>query len=157
MKVIRSSAKRVTVELGAREKELLLNLLELYPVVPADYQRVTRGAAHAAQEEAQKLLNEALAEQRLESKKRLQRLLQETGAFQETVEGRFRLNLTNERVEWLLQVLNDIRVGSWIALGSPEGKTAFLPHLSSPHLWSMEVAGLFQMSLLSGLERADET
>lgn len=156
MKIIRSSAKKITLELGAREKELLLNLLGLYPVVPSDYAKVTKGAGKEGQEEAQRLLDEALAEQRAENKKQLQRLLEDEGAFGKTAEGRFRLNLTEEKVEWLLQVLNDIRVGSWIALGCPEGKTAFLSHLSSPHLWSMEVAGLFQMSLLSGLEGPED-
>ena len=30
------------------------------------------------------------------------------------------LTLSGPEIEWLLQVLNDVRVGSWIALGSPD-------------------------------------
>ena len=33
-----------------------------------------------------------------------------------------RLSLSQADLEWLLQILNDIRVGSWVILGSPEEK-----------------------------------
>jgi len=48
----------------------------------------------------------------------------------------------------LLQVLNDVRIGSWIELGSPERPLEALGAKTAPAVWAMEMAGAFQMSLL---------
>jgi hypothetical protein len=59
-------------------------------------------------------------------------------------------------MEWLLQVLNDVRVGSWLLLGSPDGPAetlAKLSHETASHFWSMEVAGQFQMVLINAMNR----
>ena len=54
----------------------------------------------------------------------------------------------------VLQVLNDVRVGSWIALGSPEvlyDENIPLNDKPTPHLQSMEIAGAFEMIFLNSL------
>jgi hypothetical protein len=51
----------------------------------------------------------------------------------------------------VLQVLNDIRVGSWVQLGEPNINTRELPELSEQNMqyaWAIEMAGLFQHTLL---------
>ena len=100
----------------------------------------------------QQLLDEALAEQRAENKKQLQALLADPRRFEHTETGA-RLSLSPAEAEWLLQVLNDIRVGSWVILGSPEEKPAELTAANAPHFLAMEMAGYFQMQLLEALER----
>jgi hypothetical protein len=53
-----------------------------------------------------------------------------------------------------LQVLNDVRVGSWIALGSPDteqGEKILLTEETAPRVRSMEVAGAFEAVLLEAL------
>jgi hypothetical protein len=63
--------------------------------------------------------------------------------------------LTEHQIEWLLQVLNDIRVGSWLALGSPDekqGKQLRLNLQSAQYLWTMELCGQFESALLSARE-----
>ena len=100
----------------------------------------------------QRLLDEALAEQRAENKKQLQALLADPRRFEHTETGA-RLSLSPAEVEWLLQVLNDIRVGSWVILGSPEEKPAELNAANAPHFLAMEMAGYFQMQLLEALGR----
>jgi hypothetical protein len=152
MKVIRTSAEEVVLELGKWEKQLLFKILGLYPLIPSSYQKLTRGAAIEDSAGAQKLLDEALEEQRTENKKRLRSLLEDPGGVEKQSSGRFRMNLNFESMEWLLQVLNDIRVGSWIALGSPEDKPVSLDQEALPHVWAMEIAGLFQASFLKALE-----
>jgi hypothetical protein len=62
-------------------------------------------------------------------------------------------------MEWLLQVFNDIRVGSWVLLGSPEDniEAALVDADSARIFWDMEMAGNFQMQLLAALEgRAED-
>jgi len=43
-------------------------------------------------------------------------------------------------------------VGSWILLGSPDGKPLELTPVTAPHFVAMERAGYFQMQLLEALE-----
>jgi hypothetical protein len=64
------------------------------------------------------------------------------------------LSLKISEAEWLLQVLNDIRVGSWLRLGSPDRTEEFMAALSeqtAPYFWAMEVSGHFQMVLVHAL------
>jgi len=152
MKVIRASAEELVLELGKWEKQLLFKVLGQYPLIPSSYHKLTRGSGLVDHLGAQNMLDEALAEQRVENKKRLQSLLHSPSTVAKTDGGRFRLNINIEEMEWLLQVLNDVRVGSWIALGSPDNKAVSLDERASPHLWTMEIAGLFQASFLHALE-----
>jgi hypothetical protein len=70
------------------------------------------------------------------------------------VERQTRLTLTNVEIDWLLQVLNDIRVGLWLKLGSPDQEVEFLgtkPEEVRDHSL-MQLAGHFQSFLLYSLE-----
>ncbi len=83
----------------------------------------------------------------------LQALLADPQRFEDLETG-CRLSLGQADLEWLLQILNDIRVGNWILLGSPEERREVLNAKTAPHLWAMEMAGWFEMSLLEALGRA---
>jgi hypothetical protein len=109
-------------------------------------------------EASQRLLDEALTEQRSENKNQLKAFLEAPQRFQERETG-CRFALSSSEAEWLLQILNDIRVGSWIILGSPEQKSQLrlLNEQTAPHFWAMEMAGCFQMELLAGLAGRRET
>ena len=53
--------------------------------------------------------------------------------------------------EWLLQVLNDVRVGSWIALGSPAEHPEMEPEMSKQtmsHVMTMDIAAFFEMGFM---------
>jgi hypothetical protein len=151
VKVIRSTKDRLVFHLGRREQQLLLAVLKLYPCIPPAHQPLSKSAGLPDPEASQQLLDEALAEQRTESKRQLQALLSDTQRLQEHPDG-WRLSLSASEVEWLLQVLNDIRVGSWVSLGSPEKKLGKLTKTTAPRLWAMEMAGFFQMDLLHAIE-----
>ena len=145
MKLIRRSNDSLELQLPAREKELLWQLLRLYPRIPSSYQRLTRAAN--SDEASQRLLDEALAETRAENKRALHALLNDPQRLTQQ-EGTWRLKLSSGDLEWLLQVLNDIRVGSWVHLGSPETPLKVLNTETAPDVWAMEMAGSFQMRLL---------
>jgi hypothetical protein len=151
MKLIRASAKRFWFQLGKREMDRLSTVLKFYPCIPSAYPRLTKSTGLPDAEASQKLLDEALAEQRTENKKRLAAFLDDPKRLAETAGG-WQLSLTSGDFEWLLQVLNDIRVGSWVILGSPEQRIESVNARTAPHLWAMEVAGSFQMGFLEEVE-----
>ena len=152
MKFVGTVRKRLAFHLSKRERHLLLQLLKLYPCIPpAHHQPLSRSAKLPDHEASQRLLDEALAEHRAENKKQIQRLLARPGRFKEHSAG-FRLSLSPPELEWLLQVLNDIRIGNWVILGSPEEKFGVLNEQTAPHLWAMEFAGYFETHLLEAFD-----
>ncbi len=150
MKLIGTQKDQLILQFGRREKELLLLVLQLYPRIPPAHHKIS--AKSKLDPSNQQLLDEALAEQRTSNRQQLSALLSQTGRWTEHHQG-WRLALAPAEVEWLLQVLNDIRVGSWVLVGSPETlEPAVLNEETAPHLWAMEIAGAFQMGLLHILE-----
>ena len=150
MKLLRATEIRLLFQLGPREERLLRQVLKLYPRVPSAHQVLSKSGRLPDGEANQRLLDEALAEQRAENKQELLALLADPRRFAQTETGG-RLSLLPGEVEWLLQVLNDIRVGSWIVLGSPEDKVPELNDTTAPNFLAMEMAGYFQAQLLEAL------
>ncbi len=151
MKLVRQTKTRLLFHLGHRETHLLTHILKLYPRVPPAHHRLTRSGQLPDREANQRLLDEALAEQRAENRNQLRALLADPRRFATTDAGS-RLSLSPAEVEWLMQVLNDIRVGSWVLLGSPEEKFPAVNDSTAPNYVAMEMAGYFQMQLLEALE-----
>ncbi len=84
-------------------------------------------------------------------------MLNQATRLQET-DGAHRLTLSSPQMEWLLQVLNDIRVGSWLILGEPDekkGKPIELNDANARYYAAMEFCGLFQMTLLDAFQRSN--
>jgi hypothetical protein len=151
VRVIRTSKEEITVELSKREKLLLIKILELYPMVPSAHQQLSRGGGPTDQQSSQRLLDEALAEHREENRGHLREFLGDPRTFEQQRSG-CRMHLHQGNLELLLQILNDIRVGCWIALGSPEEKLSVLDPKMAPQFWGMEVAGFIEASLLEAWE-----
>ena len=153
MKLIKREGENFVLHIGRRERRLLFEVLKLYPLVPAAHHRVSQTAKQ--NDEHQTLLEEALSERRQENKRQLVAMLHEEQRFKETDAG-YRLTLSAPQMEWLLQVLNDIRVGSWLILGEPDekkGKPVALTSENARHYAAMEFCGLFQMTLLDAVEQ----
>jgi hypothetical protein len=151
VRFIRVTQEAFVFQFSTREKRLLLELLELYPQVPLAHKAISKGSQLPDQATTQRLLNEALAEQRSQNKRQLKALVSNPRTWKPE-DGHWLLTLAKTDLEWILQVLNDIRVGSWIQLGSPEAVSLTVPPESAPHLWAMELAGAFQMAFLHTLE-----
>ena len=152
MRLLRTTKDKYLFYLSNRDKELFLKILSLYPRVPVAHQHLSKTGAVPQQDEAQRLLDEALAEQRNEHKHRLQTFLAGTDRFEPLGNG-WRFSLSPGDLEWLLQILNDVRVGSWISLGSPEPKLELdaLNEKTARDFWAMEMAGAFQVVLLEAV------
>ncbi len=149
MKLLRREPGMVVFSLGKRQKRQLLEVLSLYPRVPSTEYKISRnGLPDMA--EGQRLLDEALAEQRTENKRLLRDFLADPGRFPAAAPWTMRLPDTS--LEWLLQILNEVRVGSWVAIGSPEGGVlSVLSAKTAPDIWAMEIAGYFQACLLEAI------
>ncbi len=151
MKLLRTGKDGCVFQFSPREKHLLLGTLHLYPLVPAAHHRLSKDGQGPNAEDNQRLLEAALAEQREENRKQVLAMLNKPQRFRETNSG-FELTLTPAQMEWLLQVLNDVRVGSWLALGEPEPDEE--PEMTEPnakyHL-ALQVCGMFQSALLAAL------
>jgi hypothetical protein len=135
-------------QLAAREKDLLFEMLQHYPLVPVGHQRLTRAAA-AQSDENQRLLEESLAEHRAANRRQVEALLKTPERFVKRSRGLL-LTLATAEVECLLQVLNDIRVGSWLALGEPdESRPPEITPENFRFAVAMEVCGAFESVLLA--------
>jgi hypothetical protein len=155
VKLIKSDEYNFVFHISKREKQLLFEILQVYPLVESNYQRLSKTAEPAQVKVDQQLLEEALSAQHRENKTQLRRFLNDEERFAEDKPG-YRFTLESHQMEWLLQVLNDVRVGNWLLLGSPDPaqkKTLQVNKQSAPHLWAMELSGYFQMVLLEALSR----
>jgi len=153
--LIRRTGRNFVFLISPREKRLLFEVLALYPLIPADHHKVSRTAAAKESAENQKLLEEALAERKRENKRALLAMLDGERRLKETGDGHH-LTLGRSEMEWLLQVLNDIRVGSWLVLGEPDAKKGRSIKLNAGNLRyfaTLEFCGLFEMTLLDTFER----
>jgi hypothetical protein len=138
----------------AREEALLLAVLRLYPVVQNSYHHLSKDSQNASSAE-QRLLEESMAQQRATHRRKLDELFLSPHRFFKDAPGERRLALTREQFEWLLQVLNDIRVGSWIKLGCPDLQKDAPPELTRANaraLQSMQLSGQFQSALLEAVK-----
>jgi hypothetical protein len=152
VKLRKTDQGQFVFQLGKREKLLLFEVLKFYPLIPASHAcgGRTKGTADGA---SYKLMEEALSEQRHENKRQLQAMLEDPLRFTEQ-DGGWKFSMNQGELEWLLQVLNDIRVGSWLMVGSPDPKDQRRVELSghnAPYFWAMELCGHFEGVLLHAL------
>jgi hypothetical protein len=149
-RVTARTARTYSFRLTEGEKEMLLTILKLYPVMDASHHQLSRGP-QSIRPEQQEWLEEAMQAQREEHRQKVACFFQPRARFFKTGKAGPRLVLKGEEMEWLLRVLNDIRVGSWIRLGRPEMDATRLLTLNSKeavHLAAMELSGYFESALL---------
>jgi hypothetical protein len=153
MELIKKDSKNFIFQFSKRERGLLLDILDLYPLVPDSYHKISKSGGMENVEEAQQMLEEALAERKKENKKLLERLLSDPNRLKTTAHY-CRWLVPVDQAEWLLQVFNDIRVGSWFILGCPdpgENQPIQIDEKNARYYVAMEVCGYFQSVLLESL------
>ncbi len=151
MKLLKADGEKFSFQMARDERRVFCQVLRLYPLIPIAHHQLSKSGAAG---ENQQLLEEALAAQRAENKKRVMALFAAKTRFQANKDG-WRLSLGAAQVEWLLQVLNDVRVGAWLAAGSPDGPVetvAAWNEKTAPYFWALEVSGHFQAALLKALD-----
>ena len=156
MKLIQRKGSEFVFEFGKREKEMLGAVLCLYPMLNPDHHEISKTPdTSTAVQESQALLREAMAQARAENKAQVARFLADKN-WRPVASGQWRVTLHGEQMEWLLQVLNDVRVGCWVRLGKPDpdqGNMAPPTAENLPYMGAMELSGLFQTLLLHAMEQ----
>jgi hypothetical protein len=140
-------------DLNPKEKLLLREALAAYPVLDPAYQTLSKSASPEQLQASRELLREALAAQQEENRRMLRDMF--GAARSPASSGRWQFTLDGRQVESLLQVLNDVRVGHWQALGCPDASAEARLEPTLPHLRSlllMRLSGHFQTLLLEALE-----
>jgi hypothetical protein len=155
VKFFNASADAYSFEFDLREKQMLFQVLGQYPLVPVVHHRLSRlGSPPAAPgQDQQAWLEESLAAHREETRQRVRRLMANPGNFPPKGGG-FRWTAARADMEWMLQVLNDVRVGSWLALGSPDlevARQAAPKQEALAHWVTMDIAGGFETIFIAVL------
>ncbi len=152
MRLVETRPDGYVFEMGRKEHGILLDVLRRYPVIPENY------AGSRPQENSYSvldvnLLREALAEVRKENRTVLENWIRNEEVWSKSATG-WIFTIGSGELEWLLQMLNDVRVGSWILLGSPElgTKEDLEPKAENLELaWAVDMAGFFQQTLIESL------
>lgn len=153
MKLLRSGQEKFLFEISREEMALLRHVLKRYPLVPATHHRLSHDRHIRNRDENQHLLEEALKAQRLENRQQLEFLLNEPNRFVECAAG-WRVGFSRGEIEWLLQVLNDVRIGSWLALGSPDQQQEIQKRRNQQTAQlalTMDLAACFEMAFLQAI------
>jgi hypothetical protein len=107
---------RVVFRFERGEREMFAQVLAMFPIKKDPMRAISQDR------EAQALLEKTLGEQRAKAREEAERLLRTNGEL--VIDADFNeywdLRLTEGEVEVLLQMLNNIRVGTWYELGCPE-------------------------------------
>lgn len=152
MKLLERHPDKLVFGLAAREKSLLERLLTFYPLRDTVDPTISRDSSDTLQE-ASALLREALQEQRNDLSAWIRRRVVEGEALKKEVDE-WHLHLDGMEPEHLLQVLNELRVGAWTKLGSPEDlhdeEWEITPGKAPLHV-IMTLAGQFEMVLIHAL------
>jgi hypothetical protein len=148
MKLVKQKGENWQYELNQVEADLLKQLLKHFPFTNYVPVKISMADADPKSIEREKLLNESLAEHRKELKRQTNNLIS-AEKLTPGNEGHL-LTMSAEEREILLQILNDIRVGCWCALGEPENIELPKPRDSKPvqaHQRLMDLAGYFEHHL----------
>jgi hypothetical protein len=142
--------------LSEKERDFLVAVLQAYPAVPEGYQALSRESAERLSAEDRSLLTEALLEHRAGCRAKVRRWLKGGARFRQ-VDDTWQFRLAKNDFNWMMQILNDVRVGNWIDLGSPDEvhNPTELLQKDPAAFFHMEAAGMFQMQFLEAT-RAEE-
>ncbi len=153
MKLLKSDAEALTFELDRRERELMVFLLRRYPVLDPAWHQIASPGDRAALAAEQAMLTESMTEEQLANRRKVERFI---GSHLD-LERQGPVRITRLEADWLLRVINDVRVGSWVRLGAPDEAAMHTPELaarSMPDYTAMELGGLVQSVLLAALDPA---
>jgi hypothetical protein len=158
VKFVRTNGDQLVFRLSQREYRLLVQVLKLHPLIPTGHHQLSRTADPAEIEADQRLLEEAMTTLKSSARKELDRFLKDRRRVRLQGNG-CELSIPLAQVEWFLQVLNDIRVGSWLQLGCPDeqhGRPVELTRANSKFLVAMELCGLLQSVILQAVDAPDD-
>lgn len=137
-----------------REWTFFKDLLGLYPQLKEDYNHAGVQSTTDSEGNDDNMLREMRSEHKMEQKKWIGSFLSNKSKQEVKADGSLILKLDMEERESILEILNDIRVGSWVMLGSPVLNEGNLKEKLNEEeglkqvAWAMDLSGYFQMGFL---------
>ena len=154
MKLLSRTDEHLLFELSEVEDVFIRLTLSAYPIAKEGWPQGSPVTKEAKPAPDASLLEDALKETKEEHRRRLESFFQKQPMPEGDKAVRL-LRIPAEDVEWLLQVANEIRVGSWYALGCPtereERKLEDNPD-SAPHLIRFDFSGWLLTVLLDAVD-----
>ena len=150
MRLVERDENQLTFEVTSRQKLLFERILLEYPVGSDGQHAISKSGESVELPDQQELLEEALAENRAEMKRRVRNFLRDPRRFEEQENG-WRVSILSRQFDWLLQVLNEIRVGIWYQLNCPESDDIELVKVDPEAFIRMSITGQLQQELLIAL------
>ncbi|MDX1951312.1 MAG: hypothetical protein SFY81_03960 [Verrucomicrobiota bacterium] len=157
MRLLKFEGENFVFRFEKIDKQILFCLLRRYPACSAPLTPETMKEGEVIGPDLH-LLEASLEEQRVGHRKQVEAILSDEGRFQEDELG-YRFYLTEPQIDCLLQILNNISVGSWLQLGRPNpqmGKGSQITEKNIELAWAMDSARLFQSELLKALRQKQE-
>ncbi len=152
MKLADFDSRQYVFELSHRERELLEGTLKLYPVSLNGFHPISRTGNPDDLTEAQQMLEEAMAESRQENRATIRNFIRDPARFKKK-EDQLHLHLPASQMDWLLSVLNEVRVGSWERLGCPDEPPDDVSAENIRWAIAMDVCAVLQSVLLDALDQ----
>ncbi|MGH7941342.1 MAG: hypothetical protein ACREFR_09750, partial [Limisphaerales bacterium] len=125
MKLVKQSPKEFQYELQEQDAESLRFLVKQFPIADFSPAVISRTDAGPKSMEREKLIHESLRAHRDELKRQARALVRPEKFKIEDDKQVYRISPRAR--EFMLQILNDIRVESWRILGEPDDPEAQIP------------------------------
>ncbi len=145
-----SSPDATVIAMSEAEGDLLVEVFSAYPLVANETRNLTKSGDHDELQEDTELLRSSIEETNQLNRSRLDDWLSHPDTFRQSSEQRL-LTVKAEDTDWMLQILNDLRVGSWQQLGCPSQEELSELSLNADTfrpVCTMELAGILQTILL---------
>ncbi len=155
MKLIRQGNGSFELRMEEGEWTALSDLLGQYPLTPANHHSLnSKDRPDPDLKESDQWLRDSVSNHQTEREVQLKKWLSNVQADHSGADVEYPVKFDADRADWLIEILNDLRVGSWLSLGCPSpeeisGKT--WKSSDWPTLWTMEASGMYQSILLKAL------
>lgn len=153
MRVFEKTDSALVIELGIAETDFLKQILSDYPLVANESRRFSAFADAEEVQENTQLLQSSLREHTQTNRAKLQTWLASPKTWK-PFPDRTLLSLKTEDCSWFLQILNDLRIGSWQKLNRPNPEKLHSVEFNQENAYPllvMEVSGLLQTLILNAL------
>lgn len=152
MKLLEAKDGLFVFRFSQRERMLLTHVLKQFPVGGGPVAPLSKSGDPETLADSEPLLADALAEQEAENRRLRDAFLGESGRFAEDGKNHFRVRLTTVQMDWLLRVLNEVRVGLWRKLGQPTDLAPLVLAGKLDEVVTMELCAGFQTQVLAALD-----
>ena len=153
MRVFEKTDSALVLELGLAETDFLKQILSDYPLVANESRRFSAFADASEVRENTQLLQNSLNEHTQTNRAKLRAWLASPETWK-PFPDRTLLSLKTEDCSWFLQILNDLRIGSWQKLNcfDPEElDSAELNRENTYPMLAMKISGFLQTLILNAL------